>query len=144
MPEMDAFGVCDRAPDRPEVKPDPSPAVLDLTRLLEMFGDEPATISRILGLFVKETATDMADLFTACASGDASETASVAHRVKGAAAGVGAEWLRSGAEQLESVARRGQMADASQLMCRLQSEFERVKETIAEDTAKEDTGYRST
>jgi len=100
------------------------PATLDRTKLTEMFGDEPPIIARLLQVFVDETRADLAGLAAACGARDAGRIVSLAHRVKGAAGSVGAEALRSEAEQLEFLGRRGELTAAGESFDRLKADFE--------------------
>ena len=98
---------------------------LEWSKLLEMCGDEPDLISRILDTFVCQSQTDIESLAGAFDSRDSARVARLAHHLKGAAAVVGAEPLREEASRIETLGSEGQMQGALQCVSRLQDEFER-------------------
>jgi HPt (histidine-containing phosphotransfer) domain-containing protein len=131
---MSKFHACDRAPGYPEALSEGCPTPLDRDRLLEMFEDEPATITELLNLFIEETRADMAGLVAACGSSDSARIAFLAHRVKGAAANIAAEPLRREAARLEALGRKGELSEADDSVARLQAEFEAFNRYVTKHT----------
>ncbi len=72
-----------------------STAPVDLTTLRSFTSNNPETEKRLLDLFVKKSNQNMEELGTACVDGPCEAWVEAAHSLKGGAAGVGAETLRS-------------------------------------------------
>ena len=95
----------DNLADAPGVEPpgiDGESCLLDAAALLEITGGDRELSAAILRDFLDSTATDLARIEDALASGDADEVRRQAHRVKGAARTVGAREVAALAERLES------------------------------------------
>jgi HPt (histidine-containing phosphotransfer) domain-containing protein len=107
-----------------------SPILYDESRLLTLFGDEPAVIAELLGMFILATREDLANLSAACECLDAPRVARISHRLKGAAHAVGAEGLRIEAGKLEAAGLSGQLDEAKLSVSRLSSELESLSSHI--------------
>jgi HPt (histidine-containing phosphotransfer) domain-containing protein len=105
---------------------------LDESRIIDELRDQPELISRLLHLFVAETQKDFDGLTAAFAANDPSRIALIAHRLKGAAATMGAEPLRTEVAQIEDLARSGRLHQAQNRMSALHDEFDRLHDYIAE------------
>jgi HPt (histidine-containing phosphotransfer) domain-containing protein len=100
-------------------------APLECDKLLEEWSDNPQFIRKILNSFIRETQTDIDTLAVAFDSHDAGRAVSTSHRLKGAAATIGAEPLRAEAARIEALGRKGQLMEALDGVTRLRVEFER-------------------
>jgi HPt (histidine-containing phosphotransfer) domain-containing protein len=105
---------------------------LDDSKIIDELSDQPELISRLLRVFVAETQKDFDGLAAAFAASDIRRVVGIAHRLKGAAATVGAEPLRTEAARIEGLASQGQLQQAQNCMSALHSEFDRLHEYIAE------------
>jgi HPt (histidine-containing phosphotransfer) domain-containing protein len=99
------------------------PEPVDRNRLLEIY-EEQSFVEDLLRMFVTYTRVDLVDLEEACAGSDCAQIAVLAHRIKGAAANVSAEPLRSDAARLEALGRTGQLAGVSDSLTQLRADFE--------------------
>ena len=116
----------------PSYSSDENAKPLDAGKILNEFRDQPELISRLLQLFIAETQKDYDGLADAFAASDPSRIVRIAHRLKGAAATVGAEPLRAEAARIEGLARQGDLQQARDRMTTLHSEFDRLHEYLAE------------
>jgi HPt (histidine-containing phosphotransfer) domain-containing protein len=123
---------CDRLTDHAADQSGETVTPLDCFILLDLYKDESSMICGILGLFIEETLKDMDDLIAARGSHNSDRLAVLAHRVKGAAASIGARSLREGAALLEASGRKGDLAAACDRLTRLQAEFESFRKFIAQ------------
>ncbi len=100
-----------------------APARVDMARLDTIRELDPTLeVSRtIIHLFLADTPRQLNALVQAQAGGDATASARLAHALRGAAANLGAVTLATGAQEIESLASRGQMAGAAALAARMQS-----------------------
>ncbi|MBN9061359.1 MAG: PAS-domain containing protein [Rhizobiales bacterium] len=111
-----------RAPARePQDRPEPA---LDRSVLADLFGDDDATIDRLIGSFVETTRAALADIDQAFDRGDAPSISDIAHRMKGSARMVGARKLAEVAEEIEKAAKAGDVAAARAHLRGLQSAVE--------------------
>jgi HPt (histidine-containing phosphotransfer) domain-containing protein len=99
---------------------------IDLSKLLDDLGGQSELITRLLHTFRAETQKDIDHLESAIAARDSAAVTSLAHRLKGSAATVGAESLKFQAAQIEGLGRRGELQQASDQMSGLHVEFERL------------------
>ena len=95
-----------------------------LVRELEL---EPGTAAALAESFLRATRADLRELQAAARVGDAACLASLAHHVKGAAANLEVEPIRSRAEILEQQARAGELAQAEQLLSGIGAELLRLE-----------------
>ncbi len=98
---------------------------IDSSKLLEELCGQPELITRLLHVFQAETQKDIDSLEAALAAHDSCKVATLAHRLKGSAATIGAEPLRMEAAQIEGLGRQGKLQQAQEHMSDLRHEFER-------------------
>ncbi len=98
---------------------------IDPNKLLEDLCGQPELITRLLYVFQAETQKDIDGLEAALAAHDSCKVATLAHRLKGSAATIGAEPLRIEAAQIEGLGRQGNLRQAQDHMSDLHQEFER-------------------
>jgi len=97
-----------------------------LNRLL---GDEEMT-REILEAFLEDIPAEMDSLAAAVAVGNAPTVELLAHTIKGAAANVGGEALRSAALRMETAAKNADLSGAQSLLKSIGQEFELLKAAI--------------
>jgi signal transduction histidine kinase/CheY-like chemotaxis protein/HPt (histidine-containing phosphotransfer) domain-containing protein len=119
--------------DTPEVFVESGP-VLDLPSLVENVGDDPALIRGLLKRFQETMREDEAAMARAVASGDFAAAARVAHRIKGAAAAVGARRLAGLCGRIEGAARAQIAAELRSLAPRLETLIRVTAERVAQET----------
>jgi len=95
-----------------------------LARELEL---EPATAAALAENFLRATRDDLRKLQAAVLAGDARLVAALAHHVKGAAANLEVESIRSRCESLERQARTGDLARAGELLSGIGAEVRRLE-----------------
>lgn len=110
---------------------------INRNKLLDELRDQPELITRLLHVFATETEKDINDLAAAIAGLDSARVRSIAHRLKGSAATVGAEPLRAEAERIEGYCRQGQLQQASDRMSCLYAELKRFYSYMYEMDASE-------
>ncbi|MBM4044255.1 MAG: response regulator [Planctomycetes bacterium] len=120
-------------PDPPSPSDDPVAGALPLNReaLLKRCSGNAAFASKIVGKFAARAKADVAQIEHAVAAGDPEATAKAAHRFKGAALNLAAEFLAHVAGQIEHAGRTGQMAGADVLLSTLRIELSRFEQYVA-------------
>jgi HPt (histidine-containing phosphotransfer) domain-containing protein len=92
--------------------------------------DKPAVVTRILARF-EESIPETADsIGRACAYGDSETARRLAHSLKGAAANISAEPLRSAAERVEHSVKDEAGAETEDAVQQLRAELDRCLEEI--------------
>ncbi len=107
-------------------------APLDFSKIINELRDQPELISRLLRIFVAETQKDFDGLAAAFVAQDPRQIVRIAHRLKGAAAAVGAEPLKTEAAHIEGLALQGYLQQARDHMPILHGEFDRLYDYIVE------------
>ena len=102
---------------------DVEPALIDRSRLAEVFGDDEQARTGLLAQFVVQSRATIAALAEPIEAGNARAVAQLAHGLKGSAAVVGAERLSRVAGQLSDEAFAGRLDDAERLHGELRSAF---------------------
>ena len=126
-----------------EMKVQQLESVWDRDVLLErLLGDEEM-LEEIVAGFLEDAPVQLSSLSEALATGDASSAEMSAHAVKGAAAGIGAERVRSAAFAVEKAARNGAMDEAASFIGVLELEFGRLKRFVEERTRPNEGGDAS-
>lgn len=92
-----------------------------LVRELEL---EPGRAAALAASFLRATREDLVKLQAAALAANAPRVASLAHHVKGAAASLEVEAIRSRAAALERAARAGELGCAADLLSGIESELE--------------------
>jgi HPt (histidine-containing phosphotransfer) domain-containing protein len=109
--------------------PDATVPVLDRSRLLDEFGDDPAVLAELLAVFLEHIPPLLDAICGALQEGDCPAVARHAHSLKGASSTYGALRLAHVAGALEALARQGRPADAAgatQLLERELADFQRA------------------
>jgi CheY-like chemotaxis protein/HPt (histidine-containing phosphotransfer) domain-containing protein len=104
--------------------------VVNLTQLLDRFGDAES-VAELLPTYLDTTEQNMASLITAVQTGQAEESARLAHAVRGAAMNLGANQLANVARELERAARSPDMGAAASLLPGVRSEYNRMRAFLA-------------
>jgi HPt (histidine-containing phosphotransfer) domain-containing protein len=112
-----------RGPQKPK---DP----FDFERLRSTCGEQDSRMLRLLEIFSRETASDVADLKAAINSRDVDQITRLSHRLKGSAALLGAECLRKQAAMMESRGRRADLSGARVGLAGLLRESDRCRDFI--------------
>ena len=107
--------------------PAAAPPAFDRGALAALFGDDAATIARMLGMFRDSVRADSAEIGAALSRGDLAGLAVAAHRIKGAARTIGAGPLADAAQSLEQAGRAVDRARAQDLAGRLAEAWRRLE-----------------
>src|SRR5689334_18036096 len=83
-----------------------APAV-DMNRLLDMVGDDPAELRQIVDMFLTESQRCMSELRASIQAGDWDEAVRLAHRLAGTSATCGMAAMVSPLRELEITAKAG-------------------------------------
>ncbi len=100
--------------------------VLDQSRLLDQFGDEPAIIAELRDLFLEDFPQQLQKIRDGIAAGDCDLVARAAHSLKGASGTFGAERVYQVSQAVESFARNGQLDSVAMGVDLLGEELEKV------------------
>jgi signal transduction histidine kinase/CheY-like chemotaxis protein len=106
---------------------------VDIAQLRELTGGDAAMERTVLAEFLRSSRDDAAELHAALASRDIARATRIAHRLKGAAASVGAHGLRRTCDEIESAGRAAEVAAASQAMPALDAELDRIHAQVGPD-----------
>jgi HPt (histidine-containing phosphotransfer) domain-containing protein len=101
--------------------------VLDRVDLLARVEGDRALLVELVRLFVQERPSLLGAMETALAQGDGPELARAAHMAKGAFGNLSAPLALQAAVDLELLARRGELALATDVFLRLRQEVERLE-----------------
>ncbi|MEK7737255.1 MAG: Hpt domain-containing protein, partial [Pseudomonadota bacterium] len=97
--------------------------VLQLGKLAEMVGDDPAVHARLLAKFLAAGRRNLQDIAAARDRGAAAELSALGHKFKSAARGMGAEALAQTCEALEQQGKAGDLAACARLVDELDARF---------------------
>ena len=100
---------------------------VDMERLVQAMGDEPAERSQILDLYLAQMSKSLQRLKTAIELEEAAEVDLIAHNCAGTSANCGMTAVVGPLRQLETKGRENQLTGAAVLLETVGSEFERVK-----------------
>jgi HPt (histidine-containing phosphotransfer) domain-containing protein len=123
------------SPDALDMGPDVP--VLDQSRLLAEFGDDPETLGELRDLFIAHLPTLLQEIRTACQSGDAQALGKSAHSLKGAGSTYGAERLARVCKHLEMMGKSGQIEGADAVVELLEQELEKLTAAISQIQGKD-------
>ena len=115
----------------PETDLPPPIEQASLLNLRTIGGDDDAFVAEIVQMFREDTPPHFAELTACVAQGDAVRLAKVAHSMKGSASNFGAKHFRHLAENLEAIAKSGNLATATAAIEALRAEYERVVAALA-------------
>ncbi|HZO83373.1 MAG TPA: PAS domain S-box protein [Candidatus Binataceae bacterium] len=111
-------------------------ALFDVAVLGALRGEGKEFFTELTEMFNAEVPASLGQLAEAFAKGDAGAVATVAYRIKGAAAIFGARRMQEQAAAIEQTARAGSMELAATMMEELRAEFERVRAVLQSECAK--------
>ncbi|MDR3090100.1 MAG: Hpt domain-containing protein [Desulfobulbaceae bacterium] len=94
---------------------------------LAVFGDDPDKILRLMVTFCRVSPGLLANIRRGIAEHDAEKTRQAAHAMKSSNGMIGAKTMASLCQELEMLARMGQLDDSEALMAELDAEFVRVE-----------------
>ena len=104
--------------------------MLNLENLENVTDNDQELIESLLKEFINVTEQDLENLEKAVSNNQSSEVTSLAHRIKGAAAVIGAEQLTNLSQQLENAGRSAQTDQFFDLLESIKSSFVNVVEAI--------------
>jgi CheY-like chemotaxis protein len=110
-------------------------AVFDKAGLIERLDGRAGLCDRLVGIFVENASTQIAELRKALEASDTELVERQGHAVKGASANMGAKALEKVAFEIEMAGKAGELDKARALTDRLVSEFDRFKTVVAEADA---------
>ncbi len=87
--------------------------------------------------FLAETPANLAALHDAVAAGDPVGTTEAAHRLKGAAANLGAKAMAATCSAIEDLARAGDVDSAAGLVRRAETDYDLVRDALVATVAKD-------
>ncbi len=96
-------------------------------RLARELAMDSGPAAALAASFLRATRDDLKKLQSAAQAGQAPRVASLAHHVKGAAAGLEVEPIRSRAVELERLASAGELARVPELLCGIEAELRRLE-----------------
>jgi HPt (histidine-containing phosphotransfer) domain-containing protein len=105
--------------------------VVDFARLKELFGDDDATIHKLLDTFVTTTPPLLAQLKSAVASANFIEIKSLGHQLAGSAVNLGAQRLHLLARELEHAAGECSSAQCHTLFNAIMTAFVEVSDVVS-------------
>ena len=108
----------------------PDAIVLDESRLLAEFGDDPEILEELRDLFLQHIPPLLEDIKKALQAGEAARVAQAAHSLKGASSTYGAQRLAQVGLAIEKLAREDQLAAAQDVIEILQEELAKVTSEI--------------
>ncbi|GEM_PF-5824441 len=106
--------------------------IFDRTALLDRIGGQAALLPRLLALFVSTVDDTLACLERSAAAADAVEARKLTHTLKGVAANIGADRMHAVILELETFARKGEVASIVSGLERLRGEYELFKSVAHE------------
>jgi HPt (histidine-containing phosphotransfer) domain-containing protein len=105
--------------------------IFDRKDALERMDGDESLLEELLDMFQENFAAKKAEIAGALERGDAEAVRQVAHSVKGSAANLSLMAFREAAYELETAGKEGRLDEARRLFQCLQSEFERVRGSMA-------------
>jgi two-component system sensor histidine kinase/response regulator len=103
---------------------------IDLESVLSRFDNDKGFLIEMLVEFLDHAPKQLERLAEAIERSDAKAVETEAHSIKGAASNLGVTSLAAEALQLELLGRRGDLVGAKEIVCKLRSELERLKEYV--------------
>ena len=104
--------------------------ILDESRLLDEFGDDPEVLAELRELFLEHLHPLVQAIRQAQAVGDAEKAAKAVHSLKGAATTYGAERLTDVCQEVEAMVKGGQLSEAEEAINILESEMNEVFQRV--------------
>ena len=104
---------------------------VDLECALNWVDGDRELLAELVDIFVQDCPARLEELRESIAAGDARRAHRVAHGLKGSVTGFGAESARNLAQQIELMAKDGNLAEAADALSALEKELARVLEGLA-------------
>jgi PAS domain S-box-containing protein len=101
--------------------------IVDRQEILERVGGDPELLREIIEVFLADCPRLWQNVRDALSQGDAAQLSRAAHALKGSVGNFGAKAARAAAERLEHLAGKGDLADAAEIVGKLEKELERLK-----------------
>jgi CheY-like chemotaxis protein/HPt (histidine-containing phosphotransfer) domain-containing protein len=111
---------------RPDLSVDTRHTVFDPEKLMNDLQSDGALLQEILGVFVRDASEQIDAIADSIRESDVAEVRSHAHTLKGSASNVGAMALSDASARLESLARSGDLGNASTLFGILEHEYRKL------------------
>jgi two-component system sensor histidine kinase/response regulator len=114
----------------PPIAPNESPAVaplLDTDHLCEATDSEPATMRRLVGIYLTQTAPMLDELGAAIQAESSGDVARLAHKLVGASLSCGVQAFTQPLRELERLGNEGDLAGANPLFADVRHRFPHVK-----------------
>jgi len=107
-------------------------AIFDPARALRAMDGDVEILREIVREFLDVSVTDIQQLRDMVANSNAETAGQQAHKIKGAAANIGAEALRAVALEIETSAKANDLEKVNNLLDRIEQEFNTLKSTLNE------------
>ncbi len=105
---------------------------LDLEKMMRQWNGKVEFVAKILTTFEAETSSDLSKLETALAAKDPDALSSLAHRIKGASAAIGAERIRQLAKEIEMQGRQKDIGNTREYVEDLSRKFALYRRYLGE------------
>jgi signal transduction histidine kinase/HPt (histidine-containing phosphotransfer) domain-containing protein len=119
----------------PKVETPAAPAEeppVDMSRMNDLTGGDPAMLSELVEMFYKQTTQQMAQIEAAVREGNATQVRHVAHSCKGASATLGMTQLSKLMLALEKMGVEGKLTDAPKYCEDSAAEYKRIEKFLSE------------
>ena len=103
---------------------------IDIEKALSQLEGDRDLLYEALDVFLDTSPALLEDLQSAASAGDGHKLQHAAHSLKGAASNLCAEPVRSVAQQLEEMGRRGELAGVDTVIADLRDHLERLRESV--------------
>jgi two-component system, sensor histidine kinase and response regulator len=110
---------------------DEAPVLLNRAALMDRLSGDTDVLKEVIDIFFEDMPVQIERLHGALASGSSEEIGSVAHRLKGSLAAMGAEVAAESARALEACARSGELSFAASLADAVEEQVERLEPELA-------------
>jgi CheY-like chemotaxis protein/HPt (histidine-containing phosphotransfer) domain-containing protein len=120
----------DKASSYEEVKmqrEDVNQGPLDLDALRALCGGEEALMQEMITLFYEEVPAQLSELWEACAVGEAERIWEAAHKLKGSCRTVAAGRMAEACQQLETLARSGELGEIKRLLDAVEASYRELE-----------------
>src|SRR5579875_1885201 len=120
----------DKVSSQEEVKmqvEDLSHGPLDLDALCALCGGEEALMQEMITLFYEEVPAQLNELWEACAVGEAERIREAAHKLKGSCRTVAAGRMTEACQQLETLARSGELGEIKRLLDAVEASYKELE-----------------
>lgn len=104
--------------------------VVDLDRLRESSGGDPALMAELVGLYLADCEAKLTRLVDAAAATELHQLGRVAHGIKGASAAMGCVQVARVCQQLEEMGRAGETAGLDDAICEAQAAWRAASEQL--------------